>query len=125
MSVTIYSRIIIEQRSDSVLITCGRCNGSGENNREYECHVCGGTGKVLLKLHGRNSAVIKCGRCNGTGENNREYFCHVCKGVGALVKSIPRITCSRCDGTGENNREYFCSTCEECGSVYLGDLSEY
>lgn len=125
MSIIVYSRIILEQRPDSVVVTCSRCNGTGENNREYTWHVCNGTGKVLLRLFGRNPGVIKCERCDGSGENNREYFCRVCKGVGALVKPLPRISCSKCSSTGENNREYFCSVCDACGSVYPGNVPEY
>jgi DnaJ-class molecular chaperone len=129
MAIVEYTRIVIERSPDAFLVKCGRCSGTGENNREYECHVCKGTGKVLLQVppewSGENLGILKCGRCGGTGENNREYFCRVCKGVGSLVKCFPRVECSRCDGSGENNREYFCSSCDACGSVYLRKVPTY
>ena len=129
MSVIYYRAVILDEAPDAYLVKCGRCSGTGENNRENTCHVCKGTGKVLLKINpewsGSDIGVIKCGRCQGTGENNRENFCKVCKGIGALVKCFPRILCSRCNGTGENNRENFCSSCGACGSVYIGDVPSY
>lgn len=94
MSVSIYMAVVIERTPDAFLVKCGRCGGSGENNREYECHVCRGGGKVLLRVPAdwanRDLGILKCGRCGATGEKNREYFCKVCNGVGAIVKCFPR-----------------------------------
>lgn len=129
MNVSIYTAVVIDRTPDAFLVKCGRCSGSGENNREYECHICNGGGKLLLSVPaewaGENLGLLRCGRCRGSGENNREHFCKVCKGAGAIVKRFPRVACSRCDGTGENNREHFCSSCDACGSIWLGNVPTY
>jgi|SRR5208282_5323613 len=120
------TNIVIESGSGSIIDRCGRCLGTGENNREYKCHVCKGTGKVRLDvppdLDCTNIGVLECGRCHGTGENNREYFCRICEGVGSLVKCFPRVVCERCNGSGENNSEYFCGVCDGCGSIWLENI---
>ena len=123
--ITKYSTVVIEDSPDGYLLKCGRCNGSGENNREFRCRVCRGTGKVVLRTHGAESGPLRCARCDGRGENNREYFCRVCSGVGALMKPFPRVACASCEGTGESRREYFCSTCDGCGSVAIGEVPSY
>lgn len=129
MQVSIYSAVVLQSNPDAFLVKCGRCGGTGENNQEYTCHVCNGSGKALLRVPsdwaGRDVGVLKCGRCRGTGENNQEYFCKVCKGVGAIVKCFPRVGCSKCNGSGENSQEYFCSSCGACGSVWIGNVPTY
>ncbi|MHC5056620.1 MAG: hypothetical protein ACYTKD_18145 [Planctomycetota bacterium] len=131
MSVLKFTTIVIEHLESEFIIKCGRCRGIGENNREHQCRVCKGTGKVRLgipsdwMLEGHDIGILKCGRCRGTGDNNREHFCSVCKGVGALAKCFPRVKCSRCNGTGDNNREHFCSSCGAVGSVWVGSVPKY
>jgi len=69
--------------SEYVMVTCGRCAGTGTRDRDGRdpgCAVCEGKGQVFVR-----SPVVICGRCDGDGTRDRDGKDSVC---------------STCDGTG-------------------------
>ncbi len=117
MTIIKYTSVLIETRPDAFLVRCGYCEGDGRG----PCRVCGGSGKVLIRIpsdfHGRDIGILKCAYCEGDGRGP----CRVCRGVGALVKCFPRVVCSYCEGDGRGP----CRVCGGCGSVWIGDLKQY
>ena len=126
-----YTVVIIEKLPDAFLVKCGYCNGTGEHPRKYQtCPVCGGKGRVLLRIPPDFSCdvgILKCAYCNGTGEHPHRYeTCPACHGVGSTVRCFPRIKCGYCNGSGGHPHQYkLCPICGGAGSVWVGDLKEY
>jgi len=134
MEIVKYTVVIIEQKPDAYLVKCGFCKGSGikPGYSETPCPVCGGVGKVWLKVPKDwdcDIGILKCGFCKGTGikPGYSETRCPICKGVGALVKCFPRVTCSMCRGSGikPGYSETPCPVCEGVGSIWVENLKTY
>ena len=142
MKIAKHTVVIIEQQSDSFIVKCGYCKGSGKWIGE-KCYVCDGLGSVRLTIQSNltceDIGLLKCAMCKGSGfhdyypyhYSNPNSFertgciCPACKGVGSFIKCFPRIECTNCKGSGQNNTKGQCPTCSGAGSVWSGDLITY
>lgn len=134
VEITIYEAVIISIEPDAILVKCGRCKGTGTRDRDGRdpiCGVCGGNGKVFLRVPADKSSLIKCGFCKGDGardRDGRDPVCPVCKGVGAVFARLPAILCNRCNGTGSRDRDGrtpLCSVCDGVGVVPVDSIKTY
>ncbi len=79
-----------------VLMTCDKCNGTGEVNigaiRPVKCNVCFGRGQAFGAIREKFTEPSgPCPLCNGSGQERFEV----------MGESTPRREpCPRCDGTG-------------------------
>lgn len=130
MEITIYREVIIEERPDYIMIRCGRCKATGtrdRDGREPKCSVCGGAGKILLRIPPDRNSLVRCGFCKGDGtrdRDGRDPVCPVCKGVGAVFTELPAVVCSRCNGTGSRDKDGRPPLCKVCGGTGIVPLSE-
>jgi DnaJ-class molecular chaperone len=69
--------------SETRVIECARCRGTGKLALFGSCRSCQGKGKLSVAIPpGRQ--LLRCARCHGRGSRvNRE--CRACKGAGQLV----------------------------------------
>lgn len=127
-----YTEVVFESGPSRIVVRCGRCRGTGTRDRDGRdpaCQVCGGAGKVRIRVRG--DAFVRCGFCEGDGtrdRDGRDPVCPACKGVGGAFCDLPAVVCSRCKGTGSRDRdrrEPVCEVCEGRGVISEQDLVEY
>ena len=70
------SQLKKRDKSQQKMITCPKCNGKGENDKEIECDKCAGAGLVPVA-----KKFVECSTCNGTGKNSTKA-CTDCGGSG-------------------------------------------
>ena len=112
--------------TNSIMIDCRRCNGSGEEDCERcngkgneDCRYCDGDGKFECDTCS-GEGTEECGYCDGNGTeteeddegNEIEVECVHCDGTGTRYcrdcGGGGNFECSECLGSGDK-------TCEECG----------
>ncbi len=74
--------------------TCYYCNGSGVQDVQYYCDVCGGNGYYYTE-----NGSFECEYCGGTGLIWDWAPCEYCGGSG-LVSETSWAVCETCEGTG-------------------------
>lgn len=86
-------------------VDCSKCEGSGQQPREFQCRACNGSGRFTQR---RSLREVDCRVCQGTGRFKHPFYtewCHGCNGTGRgsgnKVTRIYILKCYTCRGTGE------------------------
>lgn len=69
--------------SEFMVISCGKCQGTGYDRYGDTCNVCGGSGHVKRNFPSEY-VLVTCGKCNGSGYDRYGDTCSTCNGVGRV-----------------------------------------